>query len=128
MSNVECFRASDQMSSASLKVSNLRCEYLVDPIGIDELQPRLSWTVEADRRGARQAAYRIRVSSTAQKCAACQGDLWDTGRVASDRTTHISYGGQRLKARDVCHWNVEVWDDEGNSAMGRPGLWTMGLL
>ena len=116
------------MSSATLKVSNLRCEYLVDPIGIDELRPRFSWTLEVDRRGARQVAYRIRAASTPQKCVAGEGDLWDTGRVASDRTTQIPYGGQLLKSRDACHWSVEVWDDAGNSAQSQPALWTIGLL
>jgi hypothetical protein len=36
---------------AELGVSKLRCEYLVDPIGIDEVQPRLSWVVASTERG-----------------------------------------------------------------------------
>jgi alpha-L-rhamnosidase len=43
-------------------VTRLRCEYLVDPDGLDERVPRLGWELEGDRRGLRQTAYRIRVA------------------------------------------------------------------
>lgn len=46
-------------------VSHLRCEYLVDPLGIDERAPRLSWQLVSEARGARQLAYRVRVASSA---------------------------------------------------------------
>jgi alpha-L-rhamnosidase len=109
-------------------VTTLRCEYLVDPLGLDELQPRLSWVLETDRRGARQVAYRVRVASSAAKLAAGDADRWDSGRVPSDQTAHVVYAGRPLKSRDECFWQVEVWDETGavtNSAVAR---WSMGLL
>lgn len=109
-------------------VSHLRCEYLVNPHGIDERAPRLSWTIESNRRGAKQIAYRLLVASTPEKLAAGEGDLWDSGRVESNQTTHITYGGSPLHSRDVCHWQVEVWDETGHVAKSQPALWTMGLL
>ncbi len=42
---------------------NLRCEYRVDPLGIDITAPRLSWVVNDTRRGAIQTAYQIQVST-----------------------------------------------------------------
>src|SRR6478736_5791728 len=110
------------------RVSQLRCEYLVAPFGIDERQPRLSWTLESNRRGARQVAYRLRVASSPEKLAASEANLWDTDRVESNQTTHVAYAGQPLKSRDVCHWCVEVWDEAGNSTKSESSLWTMGLL
>lgn len=43
--------------------TNLRCEYLVNPLGIDITTPRLSWEVNDTRRGAIQTAYEIQVST-----------------------------------------------------------------
>ncbi len=46
---------------APLWVVDLRCEHLTDPLGIDDLQPRLSWRLAAARegvRGNRQSAER----------------------------------------------------------------------
>jgi alpha-L-rhamnosidase len=116
------------MAAPDLRVGGLRCEYLVDPLGIDELAPRLSWAIDAGRRGARQRAYRVRVASSPEKLAKDKGDLWDSGRVESDRTTQVVYAGRPLSSRDTCHWGVEVWDEAGNAARSVPGRWTMGLL
>jgi len=110
------------------QVSHLRCEYLVNPLGLDDRAPRLSWAIESNRRGAKQIAYRLRVASTPEKLAAGEGDRWDSGRIESHQTTHVAYAGQPLKSRDVCHWNVEVWDETGTVTKSQPALWTMGLL
>jgi alpha-L-rhamnosidase len=116
------------MSQTDLRLSHLRCEYLVNPLGIDERAPRLSWTLESSRRGARQTAYRLRVASTLDKATAGEADFWDSGRVAGNQTTQVVYAGQPLRSRDRCHWSVEVWDEAGNSVTSALSLWTMGLL
>jgi alpha-L-rhamnosidase len=46
------------------EVVDLRCEYRVNPLGIDVLKPRLSWEMKSDRRGEVQTAYQILVAST----------------------------------------------------------------
>lgn len=116
----------------SLTVSRLRCEYLVDPLGLDERAPRLSWALESPLRGVRQVAYRIRVASTKEALAAGGADRWDSGRVDCPRTTHVVYAGKPLRSRDACFWAVEVWwtaDGRGvEAAQSAPACWTMGLL
>lgn len=114
--------------SFSTKVVRLRCEYLVDPLGIDELSPRLSWELVTDRRGARQTHYRLLVASSPERLARGEGDRWDSGRVTSNETTHVAYAGTPLNSRDVCHWQVEVTDETGAITRSAPALWTMGLL
>ena len=81
-----------------LRITNLRCEYLVAPLGIDERTPRLSWQLESERRGARQIAYRVRVASSSVLLARGDGDLWDSGRVESAQTTHVVYTGRPLRS------------------------------
>ena len=104
-------------------VTNLRCDYLENPIGIDNPKPRLSWTMVADRRGARQVAYQIRVGSTAGA-----SDLWDTGRVESDESTQIAYAGAALKSAQRVFWQVTIWDETGREQLSRAAHWEMGLL
>ena len=116
------------MSLPNLRISHLRCEYLIAPLGIDERSPRLSWNLESKHRGTRQAAWRVRVASSAEKLAKDEGDLWDSGRVEGKQTTHVVYAGRPLQSREVCHWRVEVWDAVGNTAHSEASLWTMGLL
>lgn len=109
-------------------VVGLRCEYLVDPQGIDEPRPRLSWQLRCARRGARQTAYRVRVASSPTELAAGRADLWDSGRVTTAANTQISYEGIPLASRAEAHWCVEAWDETGAGALSAAANWSMGLL
>lgn len=111
-----------------IRLMRLRCEYLVDPLGIDERSPRLSWELDSDRRGARQVAWRVRVASTLDRLARGEADRWDSGRVEGSQSAHIAYGGPALRSRDDCHWSVEIWDETGASVRSPAARWTMGLL
>jgi alpha-L-rhamnosidase len=107
----------------------LRCEYRVNPLGIDVTAPRLSWEMHDARRGAAQTAYQILVASTPEKLAADQGDLWDSGKVVSDQTAQIVYAGKPLQSRMECFWKVRLWDADGKpSTYSKAALWSMGLL
>jgi alpha-L-rhamnosidase len=118
-------------ASAGLQATALRCEYRKDPLGIDQVRPRLSWQVEAQksRRGVIQTAYQIRVASSVDSLRNDQADLWDSGRVVSDQSVHVVYGGKPLNSVQTCFWKVKIWDQEGNaSAWSEPARWAMGLL
>ncbi len=117
------------MAGNALGVKELRCEYRVNPLGIDVAKPRLSWVLESSRRGQKQTAYRVLAAASPEKLRDDKGDLWDSGKVKSDRTIHLAYGGGPLKSRMRCWWKVRVWDKDGKaSAWGEPAMWSMGLL
>ncbi|MBI5387112.1 MAG: family 78 glycoside hydrolase catalytic domain [Verrucomicrobia bacterium] len=119
-------------AAASLRPVDLRCESLVDPLGLDALQPRLSWVLEAGStkaRGLSQTAYQVLVASHPKFLAPGRADLWDTGRVSSDQSIHLRYGGKALSSHGECFWKVRVWDQDGQaSSWSKPAKWTMGLL
>ena len=116
-------------ASAVLQVNSLRCEYLVDPLGIDKTTPRLSWVVDSPTRGDKQTAWQVIVASTPEGIAGNQGDLWDSGMVTGDDTSQITYAGSALTSRSACYWKVRAWDKDGTaSAWSSPAKWTVGLL
>ena len=107
----------------------LRCEYLDNPLGIDVTSPRLSWKVVSGKRGDCQTAYRILVASSAELLKKDRGDLWDSGRVPSDRSIQVEYAGKPLESRMRCYWKVQVWDAAGKAGpWSEPAMWSMGLL
>lgn len=109
--------------------TELTCEYLVNPLGIDAARPRLSWIVPCDRRGQGQTAYRILVAASADELMRDTGSLWDSGKVESDQATLIEYAGRPLGSRMRCHWKVKLWDRDGReAAWSQPAHWSMGLL
>jgi alpha-L-rhamnosidase len=116
------------VAAAALSVAETRCEYLINPLGIDELQPRLTWRVDSNDRGARQTAYRILVASSAEQLAGNIGDLWDSGEVSGDQTVNVVYEGKSLAARQQCFWKVCVWDEHGHASWSQTAFWSMGLL
>lgn len=110
-------------------VTALRCEYLANPLGLDVPHPRLSWQTETQQRGWQQGAYRILVASSEAALAQDNGDLWDSGKIASSQSTHIPFAGQPLTSRLRCHWKVQLWDQDGCvTDWSEPAQWSMGLL
>lgn len=106
----------------------LRCEYGENPLGIDVRSPRLSWEVNDARRGAVQTAYHI-VVSTDPSFADADAVVWDTGKVASDRSIHVPYAGEPLESGRRYHWKVRTWDIQDKAtAWAMPAWWEMGLL
>ena len=117
------------IQASGLVPENPRCEYLVNPLGIGVTGPRLSWTVESNQRGQIQSAYRVLVASNPKLLGKDMGDLWDSGKVTSNRSSQIAYQGLPLKSQMRCYWKVRVWDKQGQpSAWSRRAYWTMGLL
>ncbi|MBN2308622.1 MAG: family 78 glycoside hydrolase catalytic domain [Candidatus Hydrogenedentes bacterium] len=113
----------------ALNAVHLRVEYRENPLGVDASQPRLSWILEGTGRNRRQSAYRILVASSIERLNADEGDLWDSGKVESNRTIHIEYGGVPLPSRTACVWKVRAWDESDRPGpFSEPARWTMGLL
>ena len=96
-----------------VKLQTLRCEYLADPLGIDAASPRLSWIITSSRRGEQQTSYQVLVASAAELLGKDKGDLWDSGKVASDEDSQIVYSGSPLVSRQSCFWKVRIWDRAG---------------
>jgi alpha-L-rhamnosidase len=115
-------------ANAALSPAKLRCEYAVNPMGVDIGSPRLFWIDESSERGQRQTAYQVLVASSEKNLSANKGDLWDSGKVISDETIQIQYAGKELKSWAQVFWKVRVWDVRGKaSAWSKPATWTMGL-
>ena len=105
-------------TSAGAAPVHLRCDYRVNPLGIDSAAPRLSWQNDSKERDWRQTAYEIRVDG-----------VWGSGKVASGESVDIAYGGPKLESRRRYTWSVRVWDAKGvASAWSAPAWWEMGLL
>jgi alpha-L-rhamnosidase len=113
----------------TVNVINLSCEYLTNPLGIDDMEPPLSWQLTSNQRGQKQTAYRILVASSQENLDKNVGDLWDSGRIKSGQSTPIQYNGTPLQSRTECFWKVMVWDKDGQpSAWSEQAYWSMGLL
>ena len=125
--NLACVAAP---GAASVKVIGLRCEYLSEPLGLDVVEPRLSWRLEAvhpQARGQSQTAWQVAVASSPELLA--KPDLWDSGMVEGSESVNIVYAGKPLACGQECFWKARVKDERGAlSQWSPPGHWTLGPL
>ena len=119
---------SGSIYSQNIGVRNLQCEMLTNPLGIDVLQPRLSWQFDTNASELEQTTYHILVSSSLEKLNNNQGDLWDSGKVESNQSINIVYSGKTLDSRDEAFWKVKVWTNKGETEWSDSALWSMGIL
>ncbi len=117
---------------ANLRVTSLRTEYLVNPIGIDVLSPRLSWKSEAIAKNVfsqKQSAYQVLVATSPDKLTEAKADLWNSSKVKSDANAQIVYQGKKLVSGQKCFWTIRIWNDkDAATPWSEPAFWTMGLL
>lgn len=113
---------------AKTKLEKLVCEYHVNPIGIDIEKPRLSWKLVSDKNNVLQKAYEIRVAHSPKKLNG-KNLIWSSGKVDSDQSVNVVYGGPALNSMQRAWWQVRVWDDKGKvSAWSEPAYWETGIL
>ena len=116
-------------TTRALTPIDLRCDYAVNPLGVDSPNPRLFWNFAGDERGQKQTAYEILAASTENNLSRDDGDLWDSGKVDSDESIQIPYAGKPLNSSEQVFWKIRVWDANGNiSDWSKTATWTMGLL
>ena len=113
---------------APLAVRNLRCEYKVDPVGIDVRKPRLSWELASTEKGTLQRSYEVRVAWSEAELA--KGKVtWDSGKQASDASIQVEYEGPALQSGQIYYWQVRAADNHGHlSDWSKTARWEMGLL
>src|SRR5262245_2734820 len=100
------FAVSAAPAYGAVQATGLETNSAATPLGIDDATPELRWRLESADRGVKQADYRVVVSTTAAKAAAGDGDVWDSGTVASAALS-TDYAGPALKSRTRYFWSVK---------------------
>jgi alpha-L-rhamnosidase len=112
---------------AQFTIDNTQCENLVNPIGLDLPQPRLSWQLTSDKRNSLQTAYEITVSD--QSTFSKKSISWNSGKIISPQSIHIAYQGPALQPGKKYYWKVRTWDNYGRvSPWSKTAWWETGLL
>lgn len=93
---------------------DLRTEYLLNPLGIDSPQPRFTWRLEDERRGAIQTAYKIIVGKDSLDVVKGKGNIWKSKKIKSNKNLVI-YQGKKLEPFTKYYWKVELWDRNGKN-------------
>ena len=122
-----CFFIYNSINAQQIEITKILCENRIDPIGIDVNAPRLSWVLASNKRNSSQSAYRIQVYNSASINKS--NLIWDSDKVNSNQSVHITYEGPGLMSSKKYYWKVRVWDQNGSSSKwSTVNMWQMGLL
>jgi alpha-L-rhamnosidase len=116
------------VQASQMNIYNLRCEYKINPLGVDIENPRLSWNLKSKQRGAKQTAYQLFVASSLENLDSDKADIWNSGKIASDKSVQIYYEGKSLGSNKKYFWKVKVWDQDGKTHTSETAFWTSGLF
>jgi alpha-L-rhamnosidase len=116
-------------TSNSFYINEIFSAYMENPVAIDMEQLSFSWKAVHKEDNRSQSAYRIIISSDINRLQTNLGDAWDTGKVASNESAGIRYGGKTLESSRYYYWKVMLWDNYGNeSDYSKTGKFGMGKL
>ena len=112
-----------------LEVRNLKCNYLLDPGGLEDTNPAFSWEIHSDLRNIRQEAYQLLIASTPDGLLAGAADIWQGEWITSGQSVNVRSGGLDLESASTYYWTVRVREAGGAiSAFGEPALFETGIL
>ncbi|QNL52356.1 glycoside hydrolase family 78 protein [Olivibacter sp. SDN3] len=116
------------LAAQKLSVTDLKINYKVNPIGLDDTNPRFAWKLQSSLKEVMQTGYEIRVGTDSKKMSD-KALSWHSGKIESDQSIHIPYAGNALESAKRYYWQVRVWDNKGNvSPWSEINFWEMGLL
>jgi len=107
--------------ASDAQLYDLMTENQIDPVGLDNPAPVFSWKMRSSVIGQRQTAYQLTVKTG-------ETTVWDSGKVESDASVGIVYGGEALRSSTAYTWFVKVWDKDGKIAVSPEATFEMALL
>ncbi|MBS1577067.1 MAG: family 78 glycoside hydrolase catalytic domain, partial [Bacteroidetes bacterium] len=115
------------LNAQSVKINGLQCEHLVNPLGIDALQPRLSWMMDDIRVAAIQTAYEVLVGTDSVAVSTGNGTAWQSGKI-NEVSQLVTYKGEPLRPFTKYYWQVKVWDKDGIAIVSPVANFETGML
>ncbi|MBN2295274.1 MAG: hypothetical protein JXM70_22780 [Pirellulales bacterium] len=109
--------------AAPQEPQELKCDYRINPLGIDDVKPHLSWLVNDSTQDAIQATYQVQTALTKIDLKNGKNLVWDSGKVKSAQSVQVVYAGRPLQSRQRIFWRVRTWDKAGRVSPWSKSAW-----
>lgn len=108
-----------QCKSQQLSVIELQCEYLENPLGIDDPAPRFTWHFEGKWDDAAIISFQIVMDTDNKKLKSLASVSWNSGKLINGRQL-VAYDGEILKPFTRYFWQVLAFDQYGKQIAVSP--------
>ena len=108
-----------------IKIEKVRCEYLINPIGIDVEEPRITRCLSADdfnSNGLYQKSFQIYFSINRFD------DILDKSSGVIESTSMNYIFKQEFKSRDLIRYQIEIIDNYGRKIKSNINTFEYGIL
>lgn len=106
-----------------LRIKKLLIDYLEQPMGV-ETMPAFCWIMESDAQNVRQSAYRLQIA----RDAGFENVIYDSGRVASGESAHVTVDGVALDACTRYYVRARAWSDGDASDWSATAQFLTGMV
>lgn len=123
-----------------LSVYDLRCEYMKEPLGIDDpycreqslhfngFSPRLSWKITDKDGQGKQTAYRVVVSDVREDILQNERGIWDSG-IVKENNQFCFIPDSLIASSTDYYWKVGIYNKDSLSCVwSEPAHFSTGLL
>jgi len=117
-----------QNASAQARISNMRTEYLAEPLGLDTQSPRFTWEIENAGKGFLQEYCEVSVATTPELLEKGVADVWKSGKVKTHDNLLSLEGKGLLKPHTAYFWKVRVWEKSGKMTESSIAFFEMAKL
>ncbi len=116
-------------SSEGINLYDLKCENLLNPLGIDNTTPpRLSWKIKSAFNNTSQSAFQLLAATDPSLLQEDKANLWNSGKTVSGESVLVKYGGKPLEEGRTVYWKVRIWDQDGKVTSWSPvAMFSVGL-
>lgn len=94
---------------------------------ISDFNPEFGWVMNSNIKNDVQTAYQIIVAISAENLKQNIGDMWDSGKINSNKSINVEYKGKKLSSNSTYYWKVRTWNkNKKPSQYSKPQLFKIG--
>lgn len=109
-------------------ISDMQCEHLTSPLGIDATKPRFSWKFETEEKDFKQEAFQLRIASSTQLLKKNKPDIWSSDKKEASVSRCVYAGQKAFESHKTYYWDIIAWDNEQNKYKSKVDSFEMGKL
>ncbi len=102
------FISCNEKSETGVNIEGLTVNMMEDPVGVMPEKIRFGWKLVSEAYNLTQGSYQIVVAPSEEEL---ENDefIWDSGKVSSSQSQHVTYEGKDLQAGKEYFWKVRSW-------------------
>ena len=116
---VSSYLNGQKVNLESLQISSIFCDVHELTHTPERNVPRFSWILSASQRGSVQTAYRIEVANSVENIDKEGSGTWSSGKVISDETLNVPFGGPNNLCRSTFFYRITIWDNHNHVVKSR---------